>query len=182
MYFVPQHWSLTEPVQLRLTALDRAIPYWPASGLAYFAVFPLLVATFLALREREAATRFLYASLLAQLLGMACFLLWPIAYPRSLFPLPPGTGSLGAALARFCRSADEPVNCLPSLHVSTIAICVCALRDSRWFRGAMLVGIPISLSTLTFKQHYVADVVAGLALGLASWWLCFRWKWLRVAG
>ncbi len=110
MYFLPQHWALAAPAQLPLTALDRAIPYWPASGLAYFGIFPLLLATFLALREPEAATRFLYACLLAQLVGMACFLLWPIVYPREQFPVPPGTSPLGTALARFCRSTDEPVN------------------------------------------------------------------------
>ncbi|HXR50905.1 MAG TPA: phosphatase PAP2 family protein [Steroidobacteraceae bacterium] len=45
---------------------------------------------------------------------------------------------------------------------------------------ALFAGIPIALSTLTFKQHYVADVVSGLALGMASWWLCFRWTGLRL--
>ena len=72
------------------------------------------------------------------------------------------------------------MNCLPSLHVSTVTLCVCALRGRRWFAPALLAGIPIALSTLTFKQHYVADVVAGLVLGLASWWLCFRWSGLQL--
>jgi len=180
MYLAPQHWALSEAMQLPLTALDRAIPYWPASGLLYFAAFPLLLASFLALRDREAATRFLYACLLAQAAGMSCFLLWPTAYPRALFPVPPGTGPVGEALARFCRTTDLPLNCLPSLHVSTVTICVSALRGSRWFVAALFAGIPIALSTLTFKQHYVADVVSGLALGMASWWLCFRWTGLRL--
>jgi membrane-associated phospholipid phosphatase len=35
-------------------------------------------------------------------------------------------------------------------------------------------------STLTFKQHYFVDVVGGAALGVAAWWLCFRWKGLRL--
>jgi membrane-associated phospholipid phosphatase len=181
MYFVPQHWWLAEPVQLPLTALDRAIPYWPTSGLVYFAVFPLLLMAFLGQGDPEAATRFLYACLLAQVVGMTCFLLWPTVYPRAVFPVPPGTGRLGAVLARLCRSTDLPVNCLPSLHVSTVTLCVCSLRGSRWFAPALLAGIPIALSTLTFKQHYVADVMAGFALGLASWWLCFRWSGLRLA-
>ena len=54
------------------------------------------------------------------------------------------------------------------------------MSGSRWFVVALFAGIPIALSTLTFKQHYVADVVSGLALGLASWWLCFRWTGLRL--
>lgn len=180
MYSVPQHWHLTEATILPLTALDRAVPFWPASGLVYFAAFAFLLGAFLLLPDRLQATRFLYASLLAQTVGMLVFLLWPTAYPRELFPLPPATGPLGAALADFVRSTDAPVNCLPSLHVSTVVICVAALRGGRWFVPALLVGIPLAFSTLTFKQHYVADVIAGFVLGLAAWWICFRWKGLQL--
>src|SRR6478736_5521619 len=109
MYALPQHWMLSAPVQLPLSFLDRAIPYWPASGVLYFAAFALLLATFLALRDREAAMRFLYACLLAQVVGMTCFLLWPTVYPRAQFPVPTGTSPLGTSLARFCRSTDLPV-------------------------------------------------------------------------
>lgn len=171
MYFVPQHWQFRDAVLLPLTTLDRAVPFWPLSGLIYFSVFPLMLATFLSLRGRERAARFLYASLLAQAIAMLCFLLWPTAFPRGQFSVPPDTGSLGLALVRFCRSMDAPVNCLPSLHVSTITLCVAALRGTRWFRPALLAGMVLATSTLTFKQHYVVDVLAGFALGVSSWML-----------
>jgi len=45
---------------------------------------------------------------------------------------------------------------------------------------AVLFGVACAVSTLTFKQHYVVDVAAGLLLGLASWWLCFRWRGLQI--
>jgi hypothetical protein len=168
MYYIPQHWRLTGPRHLPMTALDRAMPFWPASGLVYFAVFPFLLGTFLLLQDRARATRFLFASLFAQAIGMASFLLWPITYPRELYPLPATAGALGAALVGFCRSMDAPVNCLPSLHVSTVVQCIGALRGTRYFPAALAAGIPLSLSTLTFKQHYAADVLAGLALGLLA--------------
>ena len=170
MYWLPQYWHRGEPALLPLTTVDRAIPFWPVSGVLYFGAFVLLLLTFIALRtDRERATRFLYACLFAQVLGMLCFLLWPTAYPRELYPLPASASRLGAALAVWCRSNDLALNCLPSLHVSTVVICVLALRGSRWFLPALLAGVPLALSTLTFKQHYVLDVVAGAALGwLAS--------------
>jgi membrane-associated phospholipid phosphatase len=171
MYFVPQHWPLREVAFLPLTTLDRAVPFWPLSGLVYFSIFPLLLATFVSLRDRERAARFLYASLLAQAIGMLCFLLWPTAFPRGQFPVPVDTGALGVALVRFCRTVDAPVNCLPSLHVSTITLCVAALRGTRWFPPALLAGMVLATSTLTFKQHYVLDVLAGFALGASSWML-----------
>jgi membrane-associated phospholipid phosphatase len=149
-----------------MTTLDLRIPFWPESGLLYFAVFPLLLLTYIAISDLTRATRFLYACLLAQTIGMTVFLLWPVQYPRALFPLPSSASALGAALVNYCRSADAPVNCLPSLHVSTIVLCVGALKGSRFFIPSILLGVPLAASTLSFKQHYFADVIAGLLLGV----------------
>jgi membrane-associated phospholipid phosphatase len=170
MYWLPQYWHRGEPALLPLTALDRLIPFWPVSGVLYFGAFIFLALTFITLwADRKRAVRFLYACLFAQLLGMLCFLLWPTAYPRELYPPPASTSALGAALVAWCRANDLALNCLPSLHVSTLVICVAALRGSRWFLPAALFAVPTALSTLTFKQHYVVDVIAGAALGgLAS--------------
>jgi membrane-associated phospholipid phosphatase len=176
MYVIPQHWQFASPVELPLTWMDRAIPFLPASGVVYFGAFAFLLATFLALRDRGQATRFLYASLLAQAIGMVCFLLWPTQYPRELYPLPPGTGELGAALVSHMRAMDAPLNCLPSLHVCTITLCTLALRGRRCFGIALPAGLVFAASTLTFKQHYVVDAVCGAALGFAVWWICFAWQ------
>lgn len=174
MYLLPQLVTLRPAVTLPLTAVDRAVPFWPLSGLVYFSMFPLLLASFLAIRTRARAMRFLAASIVAQAIAMLCFLCWPVRYPRELFPLPEGTGTLGAALVHFCRAFDAPVNCLPSLHVSTIALCLAALHGSRWFRPALVPAALLAASTLTFKQHYLVDVPAGAALGLMAWRLCRR--------
>lgn len=179
MYALPQHWQLATPVELPLTALDRAVPFWPSSGLVYFGTFVFLAATFLALRDHEQATRFLYASLLAQVVGMLCFLLWPVEFPRELYPLPAQASALGAALVHYVRSSDAALNCLPSLHVSTAVICALSLRGRRCFPAAVLAAVAAAISTLTFKQHYVVDAVTGAALGAASWWFCFRCAPLR---
>jgi membrane-associated phospholipid phosphatase len=180
MYFIPQRWQFATPVELPLTALDRAIPFWPASGLVYFGAFVFLLATFFALRDRERVTRFLYANVLAQVIAMLVFLFWPTLYPREAFPLPDSASTLGAALVNYVRATDAPVNCLPSLHVSTATLCVLTWRGSRWFGAALVIGPLLALSTLTFKQHYVADVLTGAMLGACAWWCCFRWRGLRL--
>jgi len=186
LYFLPQRWHLGNPVLLPFTAVDHALPFWPLSGLVYFAAFPLLLGTFLSLRSFEAASRFLYANLLAQLVGMAVFVLWPTTFPREAFALPTDAGPLAAALVAFCRNADLPVNCLPSLHVSTVTICLATLRAcTPWGRRAfplvLAAGLAMIVSTMTFKQHYLLDAIAGAALGYGSWWLCFRWRGLVLS-
>src|SRR6185369_10402374 len=111
MYAVPQHWHRGDPTQLSLTAWDRAVPFWPITGVLYFGAFLFLLLTFIALwPQRLQARRFLNACLLAQTVGMLCFLLWPTAYPRDLYPLPASTSPLGAALVNWCRSNDQAVN------------------------------------------------------------------------
>lgn len=180
MYFLPQRWHLGTPVLLPFTAVDQALPFWPLSGLVYFAVFPFLLGTFLSLRSFESASRFLYANLLAQVIGMAVFVLWPTTYPREAFALPADAGPLAAALVAFRHSADMPLNCLPSLHVSTAVICALSLRGHRWFPLAVLAALVSTISTLTFKQHYLVDAIAGAALGFAAWWTCFRCAALQL--
>lgn len=179
LYYLPQHWHVGSPALLRYTALDRAVPFWPLSGLVYFSVFPLLAGTFLSLRSFDAATRFLYANLLAQVIAASVFVLWPTRYPRGEFPLPADAGPLASALVSFVRDADGPVNCLPSLHVSTVVICLLTLRGcTPWGRRAfplvVAAGLAMIASTLTFKQHYLLDAIAGAALGSGCWWICFR--------
>jgi membrane-associated phospholipid phosphatase len=186
LYYLPQHWHLGTPTQLPFTALDRMLPFWPLSGLVYFGAFAVLAGTFLVLRSFEQATRFLYANLLAQIIAVLVFAMWPTIYPRGDFPLPVDTGPLAAALVAFCRNADLPVNCLPSLHVSTVTICLATLwHCTPWGRRALplmlLAGLALITSTMTFKQHYLLDVMAGFLLGAGCWWLCFSWRGLRVA-
>ena len=45
MYLIPQHWNFAAPIELPLTRIDRAIPFWPSSGLIYFGAFIFLLAT-----------------------------------------------------------------------------------------------------------------------------------------
>ncbi len=179
LYYLPQRWHVGTPALLPMTFVDRAVPFWPLSGLVYFAVFPFLAGTFASLRDFDQASRFLHVNLLAQIIGVLVFVLWPTTYPRALYPLPADAGPLAAALVAFCRTADLPVNCLPSLHVSTVVLCLATLRYcTPGGKGALplLAGFAMIASTLTFKQHYLVDVIAGAVLGAGSWWLCFRWR------
>jgi membrane-associated phospholipid phosphatase len=49
-------------------------------------------------------------------------------------------------------------------------------RDERrkFFPLFLLWGTAIAISTLTTKQHYLIDIIAGLALGVFSWVIFHR--------
>src|SRR3989338_8930539 len=72
-------------------------------------------------------------------------------------------------LVLFVYSLDQPVNALPSLHVSlpTLATLFIFLRNRKLALYVAPVTILIILSTVFIKQHAVLDVFAGLILAFA---------------
>ncbi|HEY6402922.1 MAG TPA: phosphatase PAP2 family protein, partial [Blastocatellia bacterium] len=74
---------------------------------------------------------------------------------------------------RFLYSIDSAANCFPSLHVALAWLSALGLRDERRRAGAlaMVWAALISISTLTTKQHYFADLVGGGALAFFCRWL-----------
>jgi membrane-associated phospholipid phosphatase len=61
---------------------------------------------------------------------------------------------------------DPPGNVFPSLHVAhTSMLAFLLLRDRpRLGRLALVMATALALSTLTTKQHFIADVLSGYTL------------------
>lgn len=150
-----------------VTPLDRTIPFIPLTWLLYIMFFPLVVVA-AACAEPSAFSRFRQAVVLAFMVSIVCFGLFPEIVPRP-DPATIGNAFLRQRLARLWM-LDLASNGLPSLHVSvTCLTCRMLWRPRyRWLIG--LTGLLICASTLTLKQHTVIDVVGGLLLAL----LCAR--------
>ena len=100
-------------------------------------------------------------------LAYACFLAWPTVAPTPT--VVPGSG-FSVAVLRVIYDSDIAYNCFPSLHVAQCF--VAAFACQRVHRGvgavSLVWAVLVALSTLFTKQHYVVDVVGGIALaGLA---------------
>lgn len=168
-YLYTNRFPARAPALLPLTALDRAIPFWPATGWLYAAQYGFLLWAFFSLRGVAARLRFVGAGMTMQALAILCFWFWPVTFPRELWAIPADTWPVHVQLAGFWRSLDEPGNCLPSLHAANAVLCVAVFwwhgPARRWRFWALALGMLCVMSTLTFKQHYLVDVLAGLALG-----------------
>lgn len=155
-------------------ALDRLIPLSPTWALVYGALylFLILLPVFV-VQQAELIRRTVWAYLSVWLLSYACFLLFPTFAPRPDKVLGNGFGVWGL---RFLYDADPPYNCFPSLHVAHSF--VSALACYRVHRALGLVAILcaslVALSTLFTKQHYVADVIAGILLALVAYAVFLR--------
>ncbi|PJN89358.1 phosphatase PAP2 family protein [Bacillus sp. mrc49] len=99
---------------------------------------------------------------------LVCFLIYCLW--QSTVPRPEVMGNdIFAHLMRVVYSHDQPVNCLPSIHVLTTFIMMIVVHKRReqhkWeHAGVTAFGTLIILSTLFTKQHAVLDVLAGILL------------------
>ena len=185
LYLVPNRIGVDHAVTLPLTQAELLLPFWPWTGWIYNAIYLFLLASFAGMRDLAVASRFLYACLFTQMVAATVFVAYPTVFPRDLFPVPVGTAASEAALVELVRNFDRPVNCFPSLHVSTCVLCLAAYAHEplrRYRPLAIVASILLVTSTLTFKQHYAIDLAGGAVLGLAAYGTFFRWSRLRLSG
>jgi membrane-associated phospholipid phosphatase len=165
IYFLLNH----GPAVLHLrTPLDDAIPVVPVFVIPYNSINLFVYATlilFLLFR-----TRIFQAACLTMIAA------WVVSYGFYIFlqsemirPVLTGADKF-TAMIREVYAGDNPYNCFPSLHTS-----ISTILAIYWFRVNRRLGILgaiwtalIVASTVLIKQHYLADLVAGLALAFAS--------------
>jgi membrane-associated phospholipid phosphatase len=169
-YFSANHFPLSEPRLLPMTAFDAAVPFIPATVFIYSSAYAMVFVAFLSLRRRQSITRFL--EVFISCVVVAGFVHWtlPTRYPRELFPIPDDAGALPALALTMLRQVDTPSSCLPSLHVATaMASAVLVYREQpKRFWWFLAWAVAIALSTLTTKQHYVVDVASGTVLAVMA--------------
>jgi membrane-associated phospholipid phosphatase len=155
------------------TPADSAIPFVPLTWPIYMLFFPFVIAMSALARERDFDS-FRCAATIAFLLSFVCFAWFPEEIPR------PDQATIDNAflrqrLARLWMM-DLASNGCPSLHVS-ITCLACRMvwpTPHRWHVAA--TGVLICLSTLTLKQHTLADVAGGLSMALLCAGLTARLK------
>jgi membrane-associated phospholipid phosphatase len=153
-------------------ALDRAIPLQPIWMLAYGSIWIFAFLPVFVVRQPALTRRAMLAALTVIVVSYVGFLVYPTILPRSETV---GEGFFEKSL-EVNYSLDPPYNCFPSLHVAWAF--VAALTCYRVHRGVGLVALAwaaiIGVSTLFTKQHYVVDVIAGIAIAYAAYLLFLR--------
>jgi membrane-associated phospholipid phosphatase len=169
LYTFTGRFHLRAPATFELWLPDRLIPFIDWTIWVYASQFLLLYGCFLGVNSARTVSRLVYAISLASLLAFCVFLIYPTEFPRSLEAK---EGSTTFAF-RFLYSIDSAANCFPSLHVALAWLSALSLRDERRKAGALAIvwSTLISVSTLTTKQHYFADLVGGGGLALLCRWL-----------
>ncbi len=158
------------------TPLDDAIPLMPEMVFAYVSIYLFWApAIFLSRVTLGDFSRLVFVMGIALFLGLAIHQYMPSAYPRPA--LPANDSSFSVVFLRWYYTLDHPNNTFPSTHCIAVVGLLCFMRNrlrpfARYAYEAW--GALIFASTVLVKQHYVVDVIGGIALGTAVFLILSR--------
>ncbi|MDQ6935250.1 MAG: phosphatase PAP2 family protein [Actinomycetota bacterium] len=125
------------------------------------------------------------ALLFTNLLGLVVYAFYPLAPPRLI----PGAGYVDSvSQAGFGTTHGGPVladqfGAMPSLHLAWatwVAISVFCLTHRRWVRALALLNLTVmTVTVVVTANHYVLDVVAGVAAAYLGIWVARTHMWRR---
>ena len=161
------HYDLT-------TAIDGQIPFLPWTVAIYFGCYAFWFINYClcAAQKSEARNRFFCADILAK---TVCFFLFLLIPTTNIRPEVPGN-TVWEHLMRFLYRIDAADNLFPSIHCLVSWFCWIGVRRRkeipfayRWFSFAAAAAV--CLSTLTTRQHVIADVAGGILLAEACYFI-----------
>ena len=159
--------------------LGRVIDYGAAA--VYFSHFPVTLGVAMVLWQLNRPQFLRYAGTLLgmSLVAFLFFLLVPTAPPWYAANERHITGmnhvlqyTLPSSLSAYSQLLNpDPVAALPSLHSAFACLAFVAIYTAYPRAGAVMSAWPLLvwLSVVYLGEHYVVDVVAGVALAVASW-------------
>ena len=177
LYEISNHFPIFAPQLLPMTSWDKAIPFLPHTVWIYTSEMFLFFSVYILSKDLVNANKYLYSFLALQIVSVGIFMAWPTTYPRELYPLSADLDSWTAHIFGNLRGIDAPSNCLPSLHVSSVYLSSFVYLDEQKKKFPFFFGwaTAIALSTLTTKQHYIIDVVAGFGMALLMYLIFHRY-------
>ena len=165
IYFGIGHAHITRSTELLRTRFDDAIPFIAVTAWFYLPVYAaIFIIAIAGLRTRTYFNRALAGVLIILAVGLVGHSLVRAEYPRPVVA-PPYHG-ISELFMAWVQAVDPPGNVFPSLHVahtSSLALIIFA-ENRRLGRVVIVMAALLALSTLTTKQHFIADVISGFAL------------------
>jgi|GEM_PF-778887 hypothetical protein len=162
--------------------VDHLIPFVPAFVLGYLLVYAGVIMLYFTIDTVEDCHRGAVAFFATTTVAYIFFLILPVRMDIRL-DLSGQTG-IFVAINRFYHSIDPPYNCLPSIHIAYPTLYALITwrnhKVMRWVFAAMTA--IVSVSVLLVRQHYLADIAAGIATAGLCFWLTVKLEpvWSRL--
>lgn len=157
-----------------MCVIDEKIPLLPWMTVIYLGCYFFWIAGYiLAVKgEKEERDRFFLAHFMGETVSFLCFVFLPTTLTRPKLM----NSSIFEKMLNFVYSIDAADNLFPSLHCFISWLCWIGVRRKKtmpaWIRIFFCVfAIAVCISTVTVKQHVVADVAGGILLAEACDWM-----------
>lgn len=157
-----------------VTPWDLKIPLLPWTVLIYLGCYLFWIVNYcISVKfDQEKGYRFFGAHCIGEAVCFLCFVFFPTSMVR---PEIEGA-TIFDWLLRLTYSCDTADNLFPSLHCFASWLCWIGVRGKKeipkWYQiASLLLAVSVCISTLTVKQHVIADVPAGIVLAELSYFL-----------
>ena len=149
---------------------EQHIPFLPWTIIPYWSIDLLYGFSFLLCTTRQMLNRHALRLLTAQIIAVACFMIYPLTISVTRMS---DDGVFGR-LFSYLYTIDMPYNQMPSLHITLLLILWERYSHALPARWRWLVhgwAILIGISVLTTSQHHFIDIPTGLLLASLVMWL-----------
>lgn len=146
-------------------------------GYVFLLVFPLFA--YLALSKQRTLHELTIAYTANYAIGLVCYLLFVAYGPRNLDITQEFMYDIYPTSRLLTSAVNTNTNVFPSLHTSlsvTVLLFAWRTRDTypHWLALAGVIATSVVISTMYLGIHWATDVVAGVALAVASVWIGVR--------
>ena len=160
-----------------LMGIDEKIPFVPPFIWVYHTILPVIILTAIFLfQKRDIFLGLIFSFIFSGIVMCLFYIFFPSFYPRELFV---EVSTVSGWLIEVTRSIDGPHNTFPSGHVTFAWLLMFFVNLSQYTRKHSWIkilyfcwAVLVSISTLTLKQHFIVDVISGIALATLSYYLC----------
>lgn len=173
-YIFLQHHQFFPVTAVPSTALDRMIPFWDQAVWVYLSIYLLMPIGPFLMTDRKQLFSYASGIILISVIANIVFIFWPTICPR---PTVEGT----TVAYKLLTVVDMPLHAIPSLHAAfAVYSALCGnlvIRElggrAIWRVAVWIWAILILYATLATKQHMLADIVVGSALGVGTYFCVF---------
>lgn len=170
-----KHFDLT-------TSFDQAIPFAEEWVFVYLGCFLFWAVNYVLITRqgKEGWYQFAAGDYLSRIICGVFFILLPTTNVR---PEVIGDG-LPQILMRFVYRMDAPTNLFPSIHCLVSWLCFAGIRGKsyipKWYQAfSCIFAIMVFASTLFTKQHFIIDVIAGVAFAELCYYIGHRARYYQ---
>lgn len=165
------------------TNLDNMVPVMPIFIIFYFGSYIFWIINYILISRisEESCYRLAISDILGKL---TCFIIY-VAFPTTNVRPDIVTSGIFVDMLKFLYKVDAANNLFPSIHVLVSWYSFIGLRNNNtipaWYRYfSLFMAVMISISTLTTKQHVIADVFAGVMLAEMTWQISLQLQQYRA--